>query len=247
MEETLVREYEQKIAELQAIKEQIDKYHKIKSCIAELNAFYKFTHKGTKLITTVLPPPQPAAAISPYVTTKHNICQQVLLQQQQDILSVRVLNGDCVQNEPNQPPKLVQPACLINGSTDALFGPSAPRNTRVCVRKQHSVSKAAPAAAADMMVIETQTTDIILEFKNHEVRPEQINLRYACFPHENKSTFSYIDTVLGSHDGTTWAVLEQADMLIMRNFAKSNVFKFPIVLSSSASSTPTFYKYICRI
>lgn len=246
MEQTLISEYEQKIAELQVIKEQIDKYHKIKSCIAELNAFYNFTHKGTKLITTVLPPAQPA----PYITTKHNICQQVLLQQDNLSVSVSVQNGDCVQNEPNQPPKLVQPACLINGSTDALFGPSAPKNARVCIRKQHSVSKAAAAAAAtaataDMMVIETQATDIIIDFKNHEVRPEQINLRYACFSHENKGTFSYIDTVLGSHDGTTWVVLEQADMLAMRNFAKSNVFKFPIVLSSSASTTPTFYKYIC--
>ena len=249
MEQELVREYEQKIAELQAIKEQIDKYHKIKSCIAELNAFYKFTHKGTKLITTVLPPTQPAT-ISPYITTKHNICLQVLQQQQQQdnvSVSVSVLNGDCVQNEPNQPPKLVQPACFINGSTDALFGPSAPKNARVCIRKQHSVSAAptAPTASSDMMVIETQTTDIILEFKNHEVRPEQINIRYACFPNENKGMFSYIDTVLGSHDGATWVVLEQADMLAMRNFVKSNVFKFPIVLSSSASSTPTFYKYIC--
>jgi hypothetical protein len=92
-----------------------------------------------------------------------------------------------------------------------------------------------------MMVLETHTTDIVIEFKNHEVRPEQINIRYAC-SHENKAIFSYIDTVLGSHDGTTWTALEQVDMTTMRNFLKSNVFKFPIVLSSSS---PTFYKYIC--
>ena len=235
MEQHIIAEHQQKLAELQHLTTQFDNYHKIKASIAELNAFYKYTNKGTKNIMAVPCPPiaaaAAAAAANPYVTRPNMLLSH-------DITVVSgVVNGDCLQMQNNQPPKIVPPALLVNGTSDTMFK----THSRVLVKKHNNVN--GNGGDLETFVIETSTTDIVIEFKNHEVLPEQCTLRYATFPYENKQSFSYINTILGSPDGQNWSTLVDNIEITHQN-NKANVYKVPIVTPSSSPNAP-FYKYLC--
>ena len=231
MEQHIIAEHQQKLAELQHLTTQFDNYHKIKASIAELNAFYKYTNKGTKNIMAVPCPPiaAAAAAANPYVTRPNMLLSH-------DITVVSgVVNGDCLQMQNNQPPKIVPPALLVNGTSDTMFK----THSRVLVKKHNNVN--GNGGDLETFVIETSTTDIVIEFKNHEVLPEQCTLRYATFPYENKQSFSYINTILGSPDGQNWSTLVDNIEITHQN-NKANVYKVPIVIPNNP---PSFYKYLC--
>ena len=231
MEQQIMAEYQQKLAELQHLTKQFENYNKVKLSIAELNAFYKYTQKGTKNIMAV-PAVVTTTTINPYITRPNilSICTH----------DMTTVNGDCLQVQNNQPPKIVPATLLTNGTSDTMFK----THSRVMVKKHNNVNGGGGggggggAGDIETFVIETSTTDIVIEFKNHEVRPEQCFLRYATFPYENKQSFSYINTILGSPDGQNWTTL--VDNIDAQN--KLNVYKVPIVLATEPAA---FYKYLC--
>ena len=221
----IINEYEAKKLELSKLKCQLDDFNKIKVCIDDLNKFHKYNKTETKKnIKTVS-----------ITQNQNNMITSKNLLDTLDDIEIKIENADFIQFGSNTNTTTPNPELLLKNTDNVLNN-----YNRLLIKKHNNINNVNNQKA----VLETSQTSIIINFKNYKVQPEDINIRYFTFPNENKSSFSYINSILGSNDGITWELITNVNLGLMRNFEKVSLFKFPALIKSKVQNT-NYYQYIC--
>jgi hypothetical protein len=220
----IITEFEAKKLELSKLKCQLDDYNKIKSCVEDLNNYHKYNKcehkKNIKNISIT--------------QNQNNMITTKNLLDTLDDIEVKIEDADFIQYSPNSTTN--PDVSLLLKNTDNILN----NYNRLLLKKNNNINHVNNQKA----VLETKQSNIIINFKNNRVQPEDINIRYFTFPHENKSSFSYINSILGSNDGTTWELITNVNLTAIRNFEKVSLFKFPALVKSKVQNT-NYYQYIC--
>jgi hypothetical protein len=225
LSDKIVDEFEAKKTELSKLKSQLDDFNKIKLSIHNINKYYSFNKSENKQIKNV----SSVQNNNPITTTKN------LLDTLEDI-SVNIECGEYIQFRQNNTTS--PSSTLLLKDSDSILSSL----NRLIVKKQNVINNINPQTVS----FETNRTNIIIKFNNYRVQADEINIRYLTFPTEHKLTFSYINTILGSNDGTNWDLITHVNLSYLRNFERSTLFKYPAMLKGSCQNT-NYYQYFCFV
>ena len=223
LSDKIVEEYEIKKAELSKLKSQLDDYNKIKMSIDNINKYYSFNKADNKQIKNI----SSVINNNPVITTKN------LLDTLEDI-SVKIVDGDFIQLTPNNNTTITPNTSLLLKDSDNMFKSF----NRLMIKKKNVINNINPQTIS----FETSNTRIIIDFNNYRVQPDEINIRYLTLPNETKATFSYINNILGSNDGTNWEPITQINLSYLRNFEKTTLFKYPAMIKNNKHNK--YYQYL---
>jgi hypothetical protein len=223
LSDKIVDEFESKKTELSKLKSQLDDFNKIKLSIDNINKYYNFNKSENKQIKNL----SSVQNNNPMNTTKN------LLDTLEDI-SVNIEGGEYIQFTQNN---TTSPSSrLLLKDSDSILS----SYNRLILKKKNVINNINPQTVS----FDTDTVNIIVKFNNYRVQADEINIRYLTFPNEHKSTFSYINTILGSNDGTNWELITNINLSYLRNFERATLFKYPAMLKGSNQNS-NYYQYFC--
>ncbi len=220
----IVEDFEKKKKELLTLKEQLDEYNKIKNEISGLNNFYELaqTKDRNLLIETIS-----NSNVDPnHYKTNKNILSIL------DSVNITVQNGDLLRK-------------CFKTNTMELMNANDLRNpdmilsnySRLLVKKNNTLK----SMDTNKVLLESNKTNIVIDFGDYKVKPNELSLRYFFLPNENKYTYSYVNSLLGSNDGESWELLSSMNLNDLRNFEKIPIFKYDLLNKKPIES---FYRFL---
>jgi hypothetical protein len=224
LSDRIVEEFENKKKELLEMKEQLDEYNKIQHEITGLNNFYDSTlNKKPNLVVEQIA--HNPSENNPYVTNK-NLITHI------DKTNISIRNGDLLKKSVKTNFIELANANELKNS-DALLS-----NLQRLVLKKQTTMK---SIDTNKVLVESESTEIVIDFAENQVKPTDVFLRYHFMPHENRQSFSYINSLFGSNDGKSWELIGTMNPMDVRLFERLPIVKFPILY---AKPTDTFYRYL---
>lgn len=219
----IIDEFESKKIELLKMKSELDELYKMKSEINSLNAFYELTDKKNldSLIQSIpfVPIENPYKSSSNLLTELTNV-------------SITTVNGELIKkNYKTHSLEFVKPEDLKN--SDAILS----SYSRLIFKKANTIKP----LDNNKVIFESNASSIVIDFLDNKVNPSHIFCRYFFLPNENKYTYSYINTVLGSNDGKTWELLSQNSSNDIKYFEKLSIFKWNVL---NKKKTDNFYRFL---
>ncbi len=221
----IVDEFEKKKKELLELKNQLDEYNKIKNEISNLNNFYQLAQTKNKnlIINTVT---NNNYDNNPYKTS-NNILSQV------SNVNISITNGDLIKK------------CFKTNNIETINANELKNSdtilssfSRLLIKKANTIK----TMDSNKVLLESNKTNIILDFGDVRVCPSDVIVRYFFLPNENKYTFSYINHILASNDGDSWEIISNVNLNEIRMFEKVPMFKYNLM--NNGKEIETYYRYI---